>query len=54
MQAIYAEATSYVGADPSVVELGSALRRLPAGAMRPNITRRGKSTKRSFPRSCAA
>jgi GNAT superfamily N-acetyltransferase len=41
MQAIYAEATSYVGADPSVVDLGSALRRLPAGATRPNITRLG-------------
>ena len=41
MQAIYAEATSCVGADPSVVNLGSALRRLPAGAMRPNNTRLG-------------
>ena len=41
MQAIYAEATSYVGADPSVVDLGSALRRFPAGAARPNITRLG-------------
>ena len=41
MQAICAEATSDVGADPSVVDLGSALRRLPAGAARPNITRLG-------------
>jgi hypothetical protein len=52
MQAIYAEAISCVDADPSVVDLGSALRKLPAGATRPNITR--LDTKHSFPRSRAA
>jgi GNAT superfamily N-acetyltransferase len=41
MQAIYAEATSCVGADP-VVDLGGALQRLPAGATPPNITRLGR------------
>ena len=41
MQAIYAESTTPVGADPSVVELGSPSRRRPAGTTRPSITRLG-------------
>jgi GNAT superfamily N-acetyltransferase len=41
MQAIYAESTTPVGADPSVVELGSASRIRPTGTTRPSITRLG-------------
>src|SRR5215470_4122545 len=41
MQAIYAESTTPVRADPSVVELGSASRRRPTGATRPSITQLG-------------
>jgi GNAT superfamily N-acetyltransferase len=41
MQAIDAEATTPARNDPSVVELGSASRRLPAGATRPYIKQLG-------------
>jgi GNAT superfamily N-acetyltransferase len=41
LQAIYAEATRPVRADPSVVEFGSASRRRSAGGTQPYITRLG-------------
>jgi GNAT superfamily N-acetyltransferase len=41
MQAIYAESTTSVRADPSVVELGSASRRRSTGTTWPSITRLG-------------